>query len=167
MRKEANNKRSSKHLNEIKNNDWIPITFGQVFKMQLGWLVCRIISLYCNKETKGDRNSFMILYLLNLALFSLIFTSCKCHLVYSLLYVKVENILESTNLQTISGLGLNLEASWDQNRGIEPRICTTELILPLHDPASSSRTICSVSTSLATLPQSFTPLFKYLIIQQR
>lgn len=74
----------------------------------------------------------------------------------------MENILERTNLQTISGLGLNLEASWDQNRGIEPRICTTELILPLHDPASSSRTICSISTSLATLPQSFTPLFKYL-----
>lgn len=60
----------------------------------------------------------------------------------------------------ISGLGLNLEASCDQKRGIEPLICTTELIFPLHDPASSSRTICSVSTSLATRPWSLTPRFK-------
>lgn len=62
----------------------------------------------------------------------------------------------------ISGLGLNLEASWDQKRGIEPRICTTELILPLLSPASSSRISCSVSTSFATRPRSFTPLFRYL-----
>lgn len=63
-------------------------------------------------------------------------------------------------LHIISGLGLSLEASCDQNRGIEPLICTTELIFPLHNPASSSRTICSVSTSFATLPRSLTPRFK-------
>ena len=62
----------------------------------------------------------------------------------------------------MSGLGLSREASWDQKRGIDPRICTTALILPFNEPASSSNTICSVSTSLATFPWSFTPLFKYL-----
>lgn len=62
----------------------------------------------------------------------------------------------------MSGLGLSREASCDQKRGMDPRICTMELILPFQEPASSSNTICSVSTSLATFPWSFTPLFKYL-----
>lgn len=65
-------------------------------------------------------------------------------------------------LPIISGLGLSRPASCDQKRGIDPRICTTALILPFQEPASSSKTICSVSTSLATFPWSFTPLFKYL-----
>ena len=54
------------------------------------------------------------------------------------------------------------EVSWDQKRGIEPRICTTEVICVGHPAGALSITICSVSTSLATLPFSFTPRFKYL-----
>uniref|UniRef100_A0A0A9E427 Uncharacterized protein n=1 Tax=Arundo donax TaxID=35708 RepID=A0A0A9E427_ARUDO len=81
--------------------------------------------------------------------------SSKCNLVAS--YVG------SYLCTKISGLGLSREASCDQKRGIDPRICTTALILPLQEPASSSNTICSVSTSLATFPWSFTPLFRYLV----
>jgi len=63
----------------------------------------------------------------------------------------------------MSGFILSHELSWDQKRGIEPRFCTTELIWEGIPPAVSSNTICSVSTSLATLPFSLTPRFKYLI----
>lgn len=51
---------------------------------------------------------------------------------------------------------------WDQIRGTEPRYCTTELIRIVRPSVASSDTICSVSTSLATLPLLFTPRFKYL-----
>ena len=63
----------------------------------------------------------------------------------------------------MSGLGLRRELSWDQKRGMEPRCCTTELTCPVPGPipVSSFITNCSVSTSLATRPLSFTPLFKY------
>lgn len=66
-------------------------------------------------------------------------------------------------LRCISGLAFRREASCDQKSGIDPRTCTTELIrsYPGPDPVSST-TICSVSTSLATRPLSFTPRFKYL-----
>jgi hypothetical protein len=65
-------------------------------------------------------------------------------------------------LHIMSGFIFSGEASWDQKRGIEPRIWTTELIC-IGDPSqASAKTICSVSTSLATLPLSLTPRFKYL-----
>lgn len=64
----------------------------------------------------------------------------------------------------MSGFGLSRDISWDQNNGMEPRCCTTELICPVHGsiPTSSFETTCSVSTSFATRPLSLTPLFKYL-----
>lgn len=66
-------------------------------------------------------------------------------------------------IHIMSGLIFSREVSWDQNRGIEPRFCTTELICKEHPLGESSKTICSVSTSLATLPFSLTPRFKYLL----
>lgn len=62
----------------------------------------------------------------------------------------------------MSGFIFSLEVSCDQKSGIEPRICTTELICAGHAWLTFSRTICSVSTSLATRPFSFTPRFKNL-----
>lgn len=72
-------------------------------------------------------------------------------------------------LHMISGLGLSRDISWDQKRGMEPRCCTTELICPVPRPipVSSFITNCSVSTSFATRPLSFTPLFKYLQIMRK
>jgi hypothetical protein len=64
-------------------------------------------------------------------------------------------------LHIILGLIFNFDVSCDQNRGIEPLFCTTELTSA--GPGTASHTICSVSTSFATRPFSFTPLFKYLL----
>lgn len=66
------------------------------------------------------------------------------------------------NIHIISGLILRREVSCDQKSGIDPRFWTTELICMGNPSGTSSNTICSVSTSLATLPFSFTPRFKYL-----
>ena len=62
----------------------------------------------------------------------------------------------------MSGFKFKREVSWDQKSGIEPLFWTTELICVGHPSGTSSNTICSVSTSFATLPFSFTPRFKYL-----
>ena len=66
------------------------------------------------------------------------------------------------DIHLISGLIFKREVSCDQNSGMEPRFWTTELICKGNPSGTSSKTICSVSTSLATLPFSFTPRFKYL-----
>ena len=66
------------------------------------------------------------------------------------------------DIHIISGLIFKREVSCDQNSGMEPRFWTTELICMGNPSGTSSKTICSVSTSLATLPFSFTPRFKYL-----
>jgi len=62
----------------------------------------------------------------------------------------------------ISGLIFRREVSCDQKRGIEPRFWMIELILMGRPSGTSSKTICSVSTSFATLPFSLTPRLKYL-----
>jgi len=66
------------------------------------------------------------------------------------------------DIHIISGLRFRREVSCDQNRGIEPRFCTTEHIWTGRPSGTSSNTICSVSTSFATLPLSFNPRLKYL-----
>jgi len=68
------------------------------------------------------------------------------------------------NIHIISGLIFSFEVSCDQKRGIEPRFWMIELIWMGKPSGTSSKTICSVSTSLATLPFSLTPRLKYLDI---
>lgn len=127
-----------------------PYLFARSSKCNLvAWQVGSYLCTGVEQEISVRRCSFVTLYII-------------LHITMKLKDKILKCIKSHLSLRIISGLGLNLEASCDQKRGIDPRICTTELILPLHDPASSSRTICSVSTSFATLPQSFTPLFKYL-----
>ena len=66
-------------------------------------------------------------------------------------------------IQESSGLNLqNPNIFWDQIRGTEPRYCTTKLIHIVWPSTTSSDIICSVSTSLATLPLLCRPHFKYL-----
>lgn len=67
----------------------------------------------------------------------------------------------------MSGLRFRREVSCDQNRGIEPRFWTTELIRVGNPSGTSSNIICSVSTSFATLPLSFTPRFRYLYLKKK
>jgi hypothetical protein len=76
---------------------------------------------------------------------------------------KAKRIKCAQIIHIMSGLRFNREVSWDQKRGIEPRFCTTELICIEHPSGASSKTNCSVSTSLATLPFSLTPRFRYLL----
>jgi hypothetical protein len=70
-------------------------------------------------------------------------------------------------IHIMSGLRFSREDSCDQKSGIEPRFCTTELICTGCSSETSSNTTCSVSTSLATLPFSFTPRFRYLDRQEK
>ena len=65
-------------------------------------------------------------------------------------------------LHIMLGCGLNTDGFCDQNRGMEPRICTTDVIGIFCPSGTSLVTICSISTSLATLPASFIPRLKYL-----
>lgn len=53
------------------------------------------------------------------------------------------------------------DVSCVQKVGMDPRICKKELKVPSLGP--SSCTICSSSTSLATLPVSDTPRFRYRV----
>lgn len=74
----------------------------------------------------------------------------------------MKNRSETRDIHIISGLRFNREVSCDQKSGIDPRFWMTELICVGNPSGTSSNTICSVSTSLATRPSSFTPLFRYL-----
>ena len=69
-------------------------------------------------------------------------------------------------LHIMSGCGVNTDVSCDQNSGMEPRICTTDVIGTFWPSGTSLVTICSISTSLATLPASFIPRLKYLHINK-
>lgn len=88
-------------------------------------------------------------------------TSQQCQCLFS----QQEQALSFKDLQNariMSGFGLRRDASCDQKRGIDPRIWTTEDTSHRDIPDSSFVMICSVSTSFATLPLSFTPLLRYL-----
>jgi hypothetical protein len=61
-------------------------------------------------------------------------------------------------LRTMGGFGMVMDVSCVQKVGMLPRTCRKELKMP--SPTPSSCTICSSSTSLATLPRSLTPRFK-------
>lgn len=66
------------------------------------------------------------------------------------------------NLHKISGLIGHFVVSWDQKRGMDPLRCTIDVISHGISSCVSSNTICSISTSLATLPSSLTPRLKNL-----
>lgn len=124
------------YLNQIQNYNRIPISLCKIFKMKSCGLIFFILLWYCKQKEKISKNSW-----------DLQFEGGK--IMYQSLHI-------------MSGLIFIHDVSWDQKSGIDPRTCTTELICIGYPSGTSSTTICSVSTSLATLPFSLTPRFKYL-----
>ena len=55
----------------------------------------------------------------------------------------------------MGGLGTDMLVSWCQKAGTLPRTCTKAA-----KPPKVSSTICSLSTSFATWPASFSPRFR-------
>lgn len=48
---------SRKNLDQIEHNNWISISIRQVFKMQFGRLICRVISLYWSQKRKHVKSN--------------------------------------------------------------------------------------------------------------
>lgn len=122
------------YLDQIQNDYRVSVSLGKIFKMKSGSLIRLVLPWYWKPHVSHHDMKSKITKL-----------PCNC-----------------TNTPIISGLRFKREVSWDQKSGIDPRFCTTELICREHSCGESSNIICSVSTSLATCPFSFTPRFKYL-----
>lgn len=69
----------------------------------------------------------------------------------------------STRFSSIGGLGIVTLLSCVQNVGMDPLTCKKDENVPFEVERDSSWRICSCSTSLATLPCSLTPRFKYRV----
>lgn len=134
------------YLNQIQNYYRMPVSFDKIFEVKSSGFIILIFLWHW-----GRTSDYISKHIVAHALSGEDKRS-----------ISVTVFRKWEHIHIISGLRFRREVSCDQKRGIEPRFWTTEHIWTGRPSGTSSNTICSVSTSLATLPLSFTPRLKYL-----